>query len=57
MTCSRKADALWLMQAHFGVGTPLPASAVDLDPDDEELPVTPPDVVTALGFDPLLEAG
>ena len=25
----------------------------DPDPDDEELPVTPPDVVAILGFDPL----
>ena len=25
----------------------------DFDPDDELLPVTPPDVVAILGFDPL----
>lgn len=28
-------------------------SKTDSDPDDEELRVTPPDVVKALGFDPL----
>ena len=27
----------------------------DEDPDDEQLAVTPPDVVAALGFDPLDE--
>lgn len=49
-------DAMWLTQAHFGtVGAPLPAPAADLDPDDELLAVTPPDVVMFLGFDPLHE--
>ena len=41
--------------AHFGpVGTPLPdyREVEDFDPDDEELPESPPDVVAMLGVDP-----
>lgn len=42
---------------HFGeAGNPLPdwreASIEDVDPDDEELEDTPPDVIAMLGFDP-----
>jgi len=31
------------------------AAATDADPDDEELPQTPQDIVAVLGFDPLDE--
>ena len=49
-------SANWLFGAKFGSATapaarPLPASE-DVDPDDERLPETPPDVVKMLGFDP-----
>ncbi len=54
MSRSTGVDAIWLTQAHFGtVGAPLPMSAVNLDPDDELLDVTPPDISMALGFNPL----
>ena len=45
----------WLPKAYFGwVGNPDPGQPYDdHDPDDEELDVTPPDVVMMLGFDPL----
>lgn len=46
----------WLQMAHFGVvGNPLLAMVddPDPDPDDEELAVTPPEVVMILGFDSL----
>ena len=46
----------WLPDAHFGTATsPLPApipADKDVDPDDERLDHTPPDVVMMLGFDP-----
>jgi hypothetical protein len=47
-----------LPDAHWGTATtPLPDwredSTDDFDPDDEELPQTPPDVIAMLGFDPL----
>lgn len=50
--------AAWLPQAHFGFhGNPLPPPTEDTeeDPDDEELAVTPPEVVMILGWDPLDE--
>lgn len=49
----------WLPDAHFGTATtPLPEVSADDgdDPDDEELPETPPDVRLMLGFDPKDEA-
>ncbi len=45
----------FLETTHFGsVGRkPAPISdADDLDPDDDEMEVSPPDVVAMLGFDP-----
>lgn len=44
----------WLPYAHFGsVGAvPSGVSYDDLDPDDEELAETPPEIATMLGFDP-----
>jgi hypothetical protein len=41
------------------VNEPLPPAAEDVepDPDDDLLPVTPPDVVAMLGFDPLTDSG
>jgi hypothetical protein len=51
------SNEIKLPMAHFGaVGTPLPDPRIDpdgdFDPDDEELPESPPDVVMMLGFDP-----
>lgn len=49
-------DLLW-PEMHVAGAEPTGEDAAapdDVDPDDEELDVTPPDVVLALGFDPKL---
>ena len=46
-----------LPDVHWGSADAKPAdwrnAPDEVDPDDEELPETPPDVVAMLGFDPL----